>query len=51
MTAIETARTTYTAKYSDLMSFIEDPEPESAIPDIIARIEAIESWILEQMLL
>jgi hypothetical protein len=46
MTALEDFQAIRTSKYANLMAFIADPEPTSAIPGILARLDAVETWIL-----
>lgn len=51
MTALTDYQTLRASKYANITSFINDPEPENDLPNLIARVSAIEDWIAEQLLL
>lgn len=51
MTAIDDYKALRAATYTNITAFIATPEPVSDMPNVIARIAAIEDWIAEQLLL
>ena len=51
MSAVEDYKTLRAATYNNITTFIANPEPTSDMPNVIARITAIEDWIAEQLLL
>ena len=51
MTKLEDFQAIKTAKYTNLVSFIKNPEPTKDMPNYELRLAAIEDWIAEQLLL
>lgn len=50
MTALETFQALKTADYANIQAFIAAPEGTDSIPNLIARITAVENWILAKEL-
>lgn len=50
MSAYDDFKALRSAKYDAITSFIANPEPVNDLPNVIARLVAIEDWILAKEL-